>query len=342
MNTNKFGKVILAFITATLLISACVKTDEAATATPLSIEAISTIAAATIYAGQTGTAIAQPSKTPSPTNSITPTWTITPTLAATRAVYVQPVLPVYTIVSTTTGTPGTLVPTVTGTFGAVSGKNSAIVQDVAVPSMQAGETFTKTWIVKNIGTTAWTSSYKITYIGGNVMGRDYSTKIFTAVAPGGTYTQNLKFTAPSSPGTYTGTWRLADESGNLFGSAFSVVVTVPGATYTPTSSVSATPNGTATAAAATANANAVATGVAASATANANATSNANAVATAVAATQTQNAVNAAANAAATQAAAAAQTQAAIDAANAAATQAAIDATATSDALTAAAPPPSP
>jgi hypothetical protein len=243
MNTNKFGKVILAFMSATLLISACVKADETATPTPLSIEAISTFAAATIFAGQTGTAIAKPSMTPSPTSSITPTGTITPTIAPTRAVVV-PILPVYTIAITTTGTPGTLVPTITGTYGAVSGKNSAIVQDVAVPSTKAGDTFTKTWVIKNTGTVAWTSSYKITYIGGNVMGRDYSTKIFTAVGPGGTYTQNLKFTAPSAPGTYTGTWRLADESGNLFGAAFSVTVTVPGATQTPTSSVSATPTKT--------------------------------------------------------------------------------------------------
>jgi hypothetical protein len=185
--------------------------------------------------------MAKPSSTFTPTFTATPiSTTTTPTLAPTHAVYVAPVQPVYTIAVTTTGTPGTLVPTVTGTYGSVNGKNSAVIQDVAVPNMKAGEVFTKTWVIKNTGTVAWTSSYKITYIGGNTMGRDYSTKIFTSVLPGGTYTQNLKFTAPSSPGTYTGTWRLADESGNLFGSAFTVVVTVPGATYTPTKAVTVT------------------------------------------------------------------------------------------------------
>lgn len=242
MKPNKLGKVMTLFIAATLLVSACVKADETATPTPISIEAISTSVAATILAGQTGTAAAQPTQTLTPTLTITPTGTITSTPTQTRAVY-APIQPIYyTATPTITGTPPTITPTITGTFGAVGCNNSAFVQDVTIPNntkLSAGETFTKIWRIKNTGTCAWTAGYKFTYIGGELFQSD-TRKIRTTVGVGGTLDLSLNMVAPNSPGTYSSFWRMADESGQLFGTAFSVVIIIPGATYTPTKAVTAT------------------------------------------------------------------------------------------------------
>jgi hypothetical protein len=240
MTPQKFGKLILTLIVAALMISACGGANASPTPTEVSLEAVYTAAAATVFASGTGTAGAQPSKTLSPTAtiSLTPTVTGTPTATRAAAVYVQPVI---VAVNTTTGTPWTLTPS----SGAVGCNNSVVVEDIAVPNMKAGETFTKTWKIKNNGTCAWNANYKFTYIGGDLMNSD-TTKIRTVVGIGGTYNQNLKFTAPNAAGTYTGNWRLADDKGVLFGSVFSVVVTVPGATNTPTKAITATPTGTAT------------------------------------------------------------------------------------------------
>ena len=237
MFSRKFGKLILTLTITIMLISACGGADVSPTPTEVSLEAIYTAAAATVFAGQTGTAGVQPTKTLTPTATVSLTPTVTGTPAPTRAVIVP--APVIVAVNTITGTPWTLTP------GAEGGNNSAIVQDVAVPNMNPGESFTKTWIIKNTGTATWNVGYKITFIGGNALGRDNSTKIFKTVLPGGTYTQNLGFTAPNAPGTYTGSWQLATDNGGLFGTIFKVVVIVPGATFTPTPAVSATPSKTA-------------------------------------------------------------------------------------------------
>jgi hypothetical protein len=236
MFSRKFGKLILTLAITIMLISACGGTDVSPTPTEANLDAIYTAAAATVFAGQTGTAGAQPTKTFTPTATVSLTPTVTGTPAPTRALVLP--APVIVLVNTITGTPWTLTP------GAVGGNNSALVQDVAVPNMKAGESFTKTWVIKNAGTATWNAGYKITFIGGNTLGRDNSTKIFKTVSPGATYTQNLGFTAPNAPGTYTGSWQLATDKGILFGAIFKVVVIVPGATNTPTSAVSATPSPT--------------------------------------------------------------------------------------------------
>lgn len=243
MKTHIFGKVMTLFIATTLLVSACVKTDETATPTPISIEAISTSVAATVFAGQTGTAAAQPTLTLTPTFTITPTGTITSTPTATRAVYapIQPII-YYTVTPTITGTPFTATPTITGTFGAVGCNNSAFVQDVSIPNntkLDPGQSFTKTWRIKNTGTCAWTYDYKFTYIGGELFNSD-TRKIRTTVGVGGTLDLSLTMVAPTSPGTYSSYWRMANTSGQLFGSSFSITIVIPGATYTPTKAVTVT------------------------------------------------------------------------------------------------------
>ena len=147
----------------------------------------------------------------------------------------------------TPGTPGTGTVGPTATYGASGCYNSTFLTDVTIQDgtqVKAGEQFTKTWRIKNTGTCAWTDQFKFTFLGGELMGSD-TTKIRSNVAVGGTKDMSLTFTAPSSPGTYIGYWRMATDGGTLFGTSFSVKIVVPGATYTPTlTSTPVTPTNT--------------------------------------------------------------------------------------------------
>jgi len=88
-----------------------------------------------------------------------------------------------------------------------------------------GETFTQTWTVKNTGTCEWNSDFKITFVGGDLLGSD-TTKILTRVKPGGSADISLKMVAPTGVGQVTSAWQLATDSGTLFGQIFSFAITL--------------------------------------------------------------------------------------------------------------------
>jgi len=63
-----------------------------------------------------------------------------------------------------------------------------------------------------------------------------------AVDPGDTIEISVGLAAPTTPGTYTGYWRLKNAGGSLFGELVYVQIVVPGSgTATPTPAVSSTP-----------------------------------------------------------------------------------------------------
>jgi hypothetical protein len=96
----------------------------------------------------------------------------------------------------------------------------SFVKDVTVPdgaSFEPGETFTKTWRLKNRGTCAWTSDYMLVYTGGNQMGGTSAVRLPGYVAPGQTVDVSVTLTAPDTAGKYTGYWTLRNPSGALFG-----------------------------------------------------------------------------------------------------------------------------
>jgi hypothetical protein len=232
---------LIAALTAGLL-SACGASAASPTPTPttFSVEAIYTAAAQTMIAQLTGAAAANPTATPTPSATITPTGTITPTPTNTSVQYAAPLLPLWT--PTTTGTPGTPTPTPTATFGAVGCNNSALLQDVTIPSgtvIDGGYDFTKTWLIQNTGTCAWAFGFKFTFIGGDLMNSD-TFKIRRTVGPNLTTEISVVLTAPDAPGTYTGYWRMADDKGVQFGASFMVSIKVAGATYTPPAAATAT------------------------------------------------------------------------------------------------------
>ncbi len=155
------------------------------------------------------------------------------------------------VVAGTPVTPGTgtVLPSPTATFGAVGCYNAMLVS--ASPqdgvNIKAGDTFRKTWVIKNTGTCEWNSDFRFVYISGDIL-RDNTTNRLRrgTIKTNGTIEYYLDFTAPTAPGTYTSTWRLMTDTGTLFGPSFTSRIVVPGATFTPTVQPSVTPPPTVT------------------------------------------------------------------------------------------------
>ncbi len=109
--------------------------------------------------------------------------------------------------------------------------DSRFLADVTIPDdslLDGGETFTKTWRVKNVGSRPWSSAMSLRFTGGTAMTAEVSQPL-PDVAPGGEADISLKLVAPAVPGTYFGDWRMFDESGDPFGDTVFVRIVVPAA-----------------------------------------------------------------------------------------------------------------
>lgn len=80
-----------------------------------------------------------------------------------------------------------------------------------------GESFTKTWRIKNIGSCAWTTAYQLVFFEGEQMGSAASAFFPASVQPGQVANVSLNLTAPAAPGSYRGYWMLKNANGALFG-----------------------------------------------------------------------------------------------------------------------------
>ncbi|MBI3162463.1 MAG: hypothetical protein HYZ23_08130 [Chloroflexi bacterium] len=163
----------------------------------------------------------------------------------------------------TLGAPATLTPipaplsTNTPIATATSNCNVAqFVTDVTIPDgtlMTSGQAFVKKWRVKNIGSCAWTG-FSLVFDSGDSMGGPASKPIST-VNPGQEIDLEVNLTAPSTPGTYRGYWRIVT-NGNVLvpivsghqGKSFYVDIKVqatttisPTLTFTPTPTITLTP-----------------------------------------------------------------------------------------------------
>ncbi|NMC14378.1 MAG: hypothetical protein GYA34_16025 [Chloroflexi bacterium] len=206
--------------TVSILFSGCQSKPAEPTATSVDPAAIFTAAAETAVFLQTQSAALTPSATPTYTSTpvtptVTPTNTLTPTVASSVAV------------------------------AGVSPDKAEFVSDVTVPDetqFAPAQTFRKTWRIKNIGTTTWTTSYSLVYATGNQMNGAASVSFPNDVAPGSTIDLSVDFTAPMQQGRYVSYWMLRNSSGKNFGvgpnadQPIYVVINVVGnATVTPTS-----------------------------------------------------------------------------------------------------------
>lgn len=97
---------------------------------------------------------------------------------------------------------------------------AAFVTDVTIPDgtdLEPGESFTKTWRLRNTGSCTWNSNYELLFKDGDAMSGLASKKLTGSVAPGATVDISVDLKAPNSEGSYKGFWWLRSDAGIVFG-----------------------------------------------------------------------------------------------------------------------------
>jgi len=81
-----------------------------------------------------------------------------------------------------------------------------------------GETFTKTWTLKNSGSCTWNAEYDVVFVEGDAMDVAAATQLTSGtVPPGQTVQISLDLKAPVAAGTHQGDFKLRNQNGVLFG-----------------------------------------------------------------------------------------------------------------------------
>lgn len=196
-----------------------------------------TSAAQTADARLTEIVMTTPSSTPVPPTS-TPDVTQT-VLAQTAEVQLTQVAQV---------TPSPVATLTSAPVATVSSADQAVyVKDVTIPDgtvLDKGASFTKTWRLKNAGTTTWTTSYSLVFISGDKMGDTTSASLKNTVAPGEEVDISVDLVASSSKGHYRGYWKMLNAAGQYFNDSVYVDINVGeagSATAQPTGQPTATP-----------------------------------------------------------------------------------------------------
>jgi len=114
--------------------------------------------------------------------------------------------------------------------------DAQFVKDVTVPDhtiIERGETFTKTWLVRNSGKCTWTPAYQLKLDGGNPVSWTQSSPI--AITAAGDETEiSVDIVSPEIAGIYQAWWQLTDEMGEPFGPVYNLLFEAPPpATDTP-------------------------------------------------------------------------------------------------------------
>jgi len=127
--------------------------------------------------------------------------------------------------------------------------NAVYVSDVTIPdgtTIPAGQNFTKTWKVSNIGSCAWAATYQLTFVSGDSLGGK-ATAIGKVVNPGESADISVILTSSSASGNITGRWKLTNDKGQQFGDELTVVINSKVTTTgTPASTSTITPTPTVT------------------------------------------------------------------------------------------------
>jgi hypothetical protein len=233
MQNTKMLLTGVVVILASMLLAACgAGTPPTPTTDP---NLIITQVAQTIEANLALTASAQPTETFTPEPSQTPIVTNTPAVTS---------LPVGT-----PGIPTMALPTVPGGGTGISPDAMAFSADVTIPDntqLSPSSEFTKTWRVKNTGTTTWNSNYQLVYWDGVPITEIEKVlpvkqvKLSGEVKPGAEGEVSVKMVAPSKNGTYKIWWRLLNPAGSVFGDSLYALIIVNDGTITLVPSVTPT------------------------------------------------------------------------------------------------------
>jgi hypothetical protein len=93
-------------------------------------------------------------------------------------------------------------------------------------TLSTGESFTKTWTLRNTGYCDWNDEYKLVFKSGTQMGGPDEQAFGVEIDPQEEITLSLSLTAPSTAGTYTGYWQLKTNKDVSFGTPLSVKIKV--------------------------------------------------------------------------------------------------------------------
>ncbi len=107
---------------------------------------------------------------------------------------------------------------------------AAFVADVTVPDgtvIQPGESFVKTWRLRNSGTTTWTTAYTLRFVSDNRMNGPASVSLPRKVAPGEIVEVSVTLTAPPEAGRQRSTWKLHNAAGKPFDYMMYAEIQVP-------------------------------------------------------------------------------------------------------------------
>lgn len=103
-----------------------------------------------------------------------------------------------------------------------------LISDVTIPPntiIRPGQSFAKTWRLRNTGTCRWENGYTLVFVGGSQMYAQDSI-IVPPIQPKGVVDISVPMIAPSTPGTYQSQWRMRNERGELFGTPVWVKIVV--------------------------------------------------------------------------------------------------------------------
>ena len=174
-------------------------------ATPTSaVDLLNTAAAQTIQAQQTNIAHTNQAQIPesTPTATLQPTEQDMPQNTATL------------IPETTQAPRNTPTQTVVGQCDQASFISETIPDDtVFLP----GETFTKTWTIKNNGNCTWDEDYDVVFVKGDAMSAPAAQALDGEVAPGQAVQISVDLQAPAEIGTYRGDFKLRNANDEVFG-----------------------------------------------------------------------------------------------------------------------------
>lgn len=97
---------------------------------------------------------------------------------------------------------------------------ATFVKDITYPDgsyVKEGQSFNKTWRIRNTGTVTWTTSMALVFVGGDQMGAPACVYLPYNVSPGYYVDITVPMTAPSIPTSTKGEWKLRAPDGTIFG-----------------------------------------------------------------------------------------------------------------------------
>lgn len=186
--------------------------------------------AQTVEAELTQVALANPTATLAPSPTLQPTATLAPT---------DPQAPTATSVGA--------LPTANN---GVLANHARFIEDVSIPDgtlVIAGDTFTKTWRIQNIGSETWIPGYFFVFINGDRM-EGQAITLTQETLPGGTIDISIPLEAPAEAGTYIGYWmfQAPDTDAGADGPVFGIGTNASQALYVQVNVILPTPSPSAT------------------------------------------------------------------------------------------------